>query len=210
MKTDKADKAETRTDDIRYLQFLYGDELAVSLLDPKRLIAAFLVGVLVGLLCGVVGILWSESAMAIALVLAAVAVCIALVALVVFLQARKKSQTMFSIDEDRIPSSEYIDELMSKDSSPKRLALGKAIALISVDCQLTQREREVMVLLVRGRDVGHISKILTVSVNTVRTHVQNIYNKLGIHSRQELIDYVESFAEVSVSKNQTSSQHHHS
>jgi len=30
------------------------------------------------------------------------------------------------------------------------------------------------------------------SRNTVKTHVQNIYAKLGVHSQQELIDLVEA------------------
>ena len=89
---------------------------------------------------------------------------------------------------------EAIDEILRDDASPRRADLSRAIALMAVGYGLSPREREILVLLVRGRDVRHISEALVVSVNTVRTHVSNIYGKLGVHSRQELLDAVERFA----------------
>lgn len=56
---------------------------------------------------------------------------------------------------------------------------------------LTEREQEVLEYLARGRDVPFIQEELVVSYNTVKTHVSHIYAKLGVHSRQELIDFVE-------------------
>lgn len=57
---------------------------------------------------------------------------------------------------------------------------------------LTPRESEVLVLLARGRNSQAIQEKLVVSRNTVKSHVKNVYNKLGVHSQQELIDLVES------------------
>ena len=54
-------------------------------------------------------------------------------------------------------------------------------------CSLTKRERDVLVLLARGRSVPYISEALYVSKNTVESHVKSIYRKTGVHSRQELI-----------------------
>lgn len=56
---------------------------------------------------------------------------------------------------------------------------------------LSARETEVFALLARGRNRTYISKTLFVSDNTTRTHMKNIYRKLGVHSQQELIDLVE-------------------
>lgn len=56
---------------------------------------------------------------------------------------------------------------------------------------LTDREFEILLLLARGRNVPFIQEALTVSHNTVRTHVRHIYQKLDVHSQQELIDIVE-------------------
>jgi two-component system nitrate/nitrite response regulator NarL len=49
--------------------------------------------------------------------------------------------------------------------------------------QLTPRERQVLELLVEGRDNATIARRLSVSGNTVRTHVQSILTKLGVRSR---------------------------
>ncbi len=51
--------------------------------------------------------------------------------------------------------------------------------------QLTNREREVLALLVEGLGGEAIAGRLGVSGNTVRTHVQNILSKLQVHSRLE-------------------------
>jgi two-component system nitrate/nitrite response regulator NarL len=49
--------------------------------------------------------------------------------------------------------------------------------------QLTPREREVLELLVEGSNNAAIAHRLSVSANTVRTHVQSILTKLGVRSR---------------------------
>ena len=57
--------------------------------------------------------------------------------------------------------------------------------------RLTPREREVFVLLAKGRNAEHIGKELFISNHTVKTHTSRIYRKLSINSQQELIDLVE-------------------
>lgn len=54
----------------------------------------------------------------------------------------------------------------------------------------TQREQEIIGLLVVGRTQPWIAESLGISENTVNTHVRRIYQKMGVHSRQELIDLV--------------------
>ena len=51
--------------------------------------------------------------------------------------------------------------------------------------QLTRREREVLALLAEGGSSDDIAGRLGISPNTVRTHVQNVLAKLGVHSRLE-------------------------
>lgn len=69
---------------------------------------------------------------------------------------------------------------------------------------LSPREREVFALLARGRDVYHISEEQFVSVSTVQFHSKNIYKKLDIHSKQELITLVDSFNEREAASHQAS------
>lgn len=58
--------------------------------------------------------------------------------------------------------------------------------------QLTPRESEILVLLAQGYTLAVASEKLFVSENTVKSHVKSIYQKLGIHTRSELIDMVHS------------------
>jgi DNA-binding CsgD family transcriptional regulator len=57
---------------------------------------------------------------------------------------------------------------------------------------LTQRETEVLAYLVKGRDSLYIQNALNISAGTVSTHRQRIYQKTGVHSRQELLDLMET------------------
>lgn len=53
------------------------------------------------------------------------------------------------------------------------------------------REAEILGYLARGRSQPYIREELVLSKNTVATHVKHIYQKLGVHSRQELLDLFE-------------------
>lgn len=55
---------------------------------------------------------------------------------------------------------------------------------------LTQREEQVATLLAQGNSQRRIAELMGVSIGTVQTHVKAVYRKLGIHSKQELIDRV--------------------
>lgn len=57
---------------------------------------------------------------------------------------------------------------------------------------LTPREAEVFALLAQGRSIPYIRDELIISRETAATHAKHIYAKLGVHSRQELIDLVHS------------------
>jgi two-component system nitrate/nitrite response regulator NarL len=52
---------------------------------------------------------------------------------------------------------------------------------------LSDREHDVLGGLVDGRSNKEIAQVLSVSGNTVRTHVRNIFRKLGVHSRLEAV-----------------------
>lgn len=52
---------------------------------------------------------------------------------------------------------------------------------------LTGREREILGYLARGHSGVYIGDELLISPNTVRTHIHNIYRKLGVSSREDVI-----------------------
>lgn len=51
--------------------------------------------------------------------------------------------------------------------------------------RLSRRERQVLALLVEGLGHEAIARALVISPQTARTHIQNLYGKLGVHSRLE-------------------------
>jgi DNA-binding NarL/FixJ family response regulator len=57
----------------------------------------------------------------------------------------------------------------------------------SVLDDLTEREREVLVLVARGMTNGDIAKHLFLSEGTVKTHVKRIFSKLGLHDRTQAV-----------------------
>ena len=52
---------------------------------------------------------------------------------------------------------------------------------------LTGRELEVLQLVARGKTSREIGNILFISENTVKNHIRNILDKLGLHSRNEAV-----------------------
>jgi NarL family two-component system response regulator LiaR len=52
---------------------------------------------------------------------------------------------------------------------------------------LTPREREVLALMVEGLNNPQIGEALYISVTTVRSHVSNVFSKLGVSNRAEAI-----------------------
>lgn len=52
---------------------------------------------------------------------------------------------------------------------------------------LTEREREVLALMVEGLNNTQIAGRLTVSPSTIKSHVSNILSKLGVSSRTEAV-----------------------
>ncbi|MEG2934169.1 MAG: LuxR C-terminal-related transcriptional regulator [Gordonibacter sp.] len=60
--------------------------------------------------------------------------------------------------------------------------------------QLTATETEIVRLLAQGRSRTVIAETLHYSENTVRNYVRVLYRKVGVHTKQELLDCVEQSA----------------
>jgi two-component system nitrate/nitrite response regulator NarL len=62
---------------------------------------------------------------------------------------------------------------------------------------LTDRERDVLRLLVGAQPTGQIADELGISVTTTRGYVQSILSKLGVHSRVQAVSYAVRHSVVS-------------
>ena len=77
------------------------------------------------------------------------------------------------------------------DAPPARSGIFESVVQeLSQERKLSLRESEVLALLAKGLSNDAIAEELFVSRNTVRTHVQNIYGKTAVHSRQDLMALV--------------------
>lgn len=59
--------------------------------------------------------------------------------------------------------------------------------------KLTRRQRDVLALLVSGVAADKLADELNITVDTARTHIRTIYQKLGVKSREELFAKVRPF-----------------
>lgn len=69
--------------------------------------------------------------------------------------------------------------------------LVSACTTLSGASGLSPRESQIFALLAKGFSASYVSGALLISESTVRTHVSNIYRKLGVTCRDELLVLVE-------------------
>ncbi|MDY6877471.1 MAG: LuxR C-terminal-related transcriptional regulator [Chloroflexota bacterium] len=78
-----------------------------------------------------------------------------------------------------------------KESAPAPLSTGSGQALPPCSPTLieplTSRELQVLQLLADGLTYGEIAGQICVGLNTVRTHIKNVYGKLSVHKRSQAI-----------------------
>lgn len=54
-------------------------------------------------------------------------------------------------------------------------------------CSFTEKEREVLTMLLQGLKDDHIARTLYISPKTVRNHISNMLRKVGVESRTQLV-----------------------
>ncbi len=70
---------------------------------------------------------------------------------------------------------------------PQAVSLDSCYVRLIESYGLTKREFDVLKLIVSGASTNSIAQSLFVSVSTVRTHIGNLFQKLNVHNRTELI-----------------------
>lgn len=83
-----------------------------------------------------------------------------------------------------LENHEFLTALFEVSSTVQHEALNDLTTI----GQLTKRESEIAMLLLKGRSYKMIAEELFLSHNTVKTHIKNVYSKLDIQNRMELVN----------------------
>jgi DNA-binding NarL/FixJ family response regulator len=105
-------------------------------------------------------------------------------------------------DESAISLHNAITNAVDNGGAPMSAAIArKALALLSrasvpeskkteetpLDAILTEREKEILLHTINGYDAKKIAATLDISVLTIRKHIANIYQKLHVNSKAQII-----------------------
>lgn len=93
----------------------------------------------------------------------------------------------FYVVEDELTGQE------NEEVDPVQGEWQKKVVQFAEANKLTPRQTEVLSLLSQRYPMGMIERELVVSIHTVKAHIYTIYQKTGVHSREELIDKIEEF-----------------
>ncbi len=96
--------------------------------------------------------------------------------------------------------SENADALRERERAESALSTLHAVGMQEIDqeayalfcnslCSLTPKEHEIFDLYLEGKTGKEIQEILNINPNTIKYHNRNIYDKLGVRSRKELLKY---------------------
>lgn len=82
---------------------------------------------------------------------------------------------------------ETVFERELEPEGPALLDLDQTVSTFAERYQLTWREREVLRQVLLGRSNAAVARALRIALRTAKTHVEHIWEKMGIHSRAQLM-----------------------
>jgi DNA-binding NarL/FixJ family response regulator len=88
---------------------------------------------------------------------------------------------------ERVLAGEVVVDV--PDAAPPARRSAEPNQALRLAGHLTSRERECLLMLVEGLDTAAMVARLGVSRTTVRTHLQSVLTKLGVHSRLEAVSF---------------------
>ena len=162
-----------------------------AIANAREFSRTFVFATLVGTFCafgisgiflgGRIDVLFDNSA-AVLIVLTAIYAC------GMFLSACVKSWRLVSAPlEQDVPGHSTGANDAPTDAKPEVETFDERLSRLAQAAGLSPRETEIAAYVGRGHSSVYVAKTLLISESTVYTHVRNIYRKLGISSREELI-----------------------
>lgn len=118
---------------------------------------------------------------------ASIVICILSLAVTTAFMHRWRRHAAYEIGR-----TEHIDKLLGERRALEQeaKALPSLCAKAARAHNLTRKEEVVLLFILQGKTQGGISHELVLSINTIKSHVRNIYRKTGVHSKQELANVV--------------------
>ena len=135
-------------------------------------------------LCNALPLPFSEAGNTI---LAVVFTAIVIVSIPIFLFNEKEVAATSLLEVD-----DAVQERIEQAEKTMPRTLEQTCQIIGAQKQLTPRETDVLILLAQGKSGPAISEELFLSTSTVKSHTYNLYKKLDIHTRTELLAYIQS------------------
>lgn len=95
----------------------------------------------------------------------------------------KKRVELLNLLANQISSTKWLQEFLEKNG----LQMKEETSLPSLDT-FTEKETEVLKLISAGLSNKEIAEKLDISINTVKTHIKNIYEKLHVNRRVQAVE----------------------
>lgn len=89
--------------------------------------------------------------------------------------------------EESVPASADVVVVVARPLSQSPRAVQATRGDVVVGTALTNREREILALLADGLGNKQIAARLGISANTVKTHLELLFERLGVSSRAEAV-----------------------
>lgn len=107
--------------------------------------------------------------------------------------AMRTTETDASFAQELIRDPSSSDNLLDEANDSANVRghgrpdVASTCARIAEEHSLTAREQEILLYLAEGHSGAYIADVLFISPNTARTHIHNIYRKLGVSSREDVL-----------------------
>jgi DNA-binding NarL/FixJ family response regulator len=96
----------------------------------------------------------------------------------------EKKETLISIIKDVMSGGSYLSPAVARKAF-HYLQETYTPNQISTDNPLTKREQEVLQLIIKGYKYNQVSETLFISIDTVKSHIRHIYEKLQVSGKME-------------------------
>lgn len=155
--------------------------LCVSLRGKERAVSAALLRLMIAFSCGCI-------AGRVAMALCAVVPDLPANALVLLSILAANAAMVVLIRRGATPrrSRELFDESETTPDGGLSATECASATRVAAERNLGEREKEVLVLLLKGKSASEIASALVIANGTAKSHIRHVYKKLGVHSRAEL------------------------